>query len=277
MPAPEAAQMQQIARGKFMSFALRVPTGWQDPAGEAGDTYRNAFKPEELNTAPGSPPLYAPVTMNKYHTDTQKMLVAKTGAFIDGACSAICSAWGQWQSTASFAGIVVMGPVANVGVLVGPPLTPLIMASAPKASPMELAYSNAIAQAIGIGWLAFTLTVKFAATPLWPTFALFPSPVVPPTPNSPIPFKTLVQVPVSISADILKLAMVGMFAQPTAPFHQQIFESIAFAFEQCYQVWSASTQVTNVLGFGAVPTCLPPIMPPGPVIGTALMAPGGLV
>jgi hypothetical protein len=278
MPAPQASAMQQLARLKFTSFSLKVPTDWKDPQGSAGDHYGRAFKPGEKATAPGMPPLVQAASMNKYHTDTQKMHIAKIGAFIDGTCSAICSAWSQWQSMATLVGVVIAGPTASAGQIVGPPWTPLILASAPKATPMEMKYSNVIAQVIGTAWLTFTATVKLAGMPWYPAFAALPSPVAPPTPNIPCPFAALVQVPVSISCNVLKMQMVGQLADPMAPFHKELFESICDAFEKCYNLWKASTMVTNVLGTGPVPTFAPPYVPVGPVVGgVGTMTPGGFV
>src|SRR5579862_2122712 len=117
MPAPQAAIMQQIARTTFMSFGLVVPPNWQEPTGDAADHYRRALKPEERMTTPGVPPLFQPASLSKYHTDTQKMMIANVGNFFDKTCQAICSAWAQWQSTATFAGFVVAGPIVSVGVL----------------------------------------------------------------------------------------------------------------------------------------------------------------
>lgn len=274
MPAPQASMMQQLARAKFMSFNLKVPANWQNPSDQ--DQYDRAFQASEKNTAPGAPPLFQPATMNKYHTDAQKMHVAKIGAFIDGTCSAICSAWSQWQSLATMTGIMVNGPTASLGQIIGPPLQPLILMSAPKASPMELKYSNVIATVISTGWLSFTATVKIPGLPFYPAFAAFPGPLAPPMPNVPVPFAALTQVPVSISANVLKMQMVGQLGDPQAPFHAELFESIATAFEQCYNTWKVSTMVTNVLGTGPIPTFAPPFVPVGPVVGgTAVMTPAG--
>ena len=277
MPAPQASAFQQLARLKFTSFNLKVPTNWQDPSGEAGDHYGRAFKPDEKVSAPGMPPLFQAASLNKYHTDTQKMHIGKIGSFIDGISSAICSAWSQWQTATTLVGVVIAGPTASGGQLVGPPWTPLIMASAPKATPMELKYSNVIATVLGTAWLSFTATVKVTGMPWYPAFAAFPSPVAPPTPNIPCPFAALMQVPVSISCNVLKMQMVGQLADPQAPFHQELFESICDAFEKSYNIWKVSTMVTNVLGTGPIPTFAPPYVPVGPVVGgVGTMTPGGL-
>jgi hypothetical protein len=276
MPAPQASAFQQLARLKFTSFNLKVPSNWTDPAGEAGDHYGRAFKPDEKASSPGMPPLVQPASLNKYHTDTQKMHIGKIGGFIDGISSAICSAWSQWQTMATLVGVVIAGPTASAGQIVGPPWTPLILASAPKATPMEMKYSNVIANVIGTAWLSFTATVKLAAMPWYPAFAALPSPVAPPTPNIPCPFAALIQVPVSISCNVLKMQMVGQLGDPQAPFNQELFESISDAFEKSYNLWKVSTMVTNVLGTGPVPTFAPPYVPVGPVVGgVGTMTPGG--
>jgi hypothetical protein len=270
MPAPQATMMQQFARLKFTSFNLKVPQNWQPPPDQ--DQYDKAFKPEEKTTAPGMPPLFQPATLNKYHTDAQKMHVAKIGGFIDKMCSAICGAWSQWQTAASMAGIVVAGPVASVGQIIGPPIGPLILANNPPMStPMEIKYTNAIANAINTGWLTFTASVKIPGLPFWPAYGAVVTPVAPPMPNMPFPFAALTQVPVSISTNILKMSMVGMLGDPMAPFHQQLFESIANAFEQCYDLWKISTMVNNVMAIATGGTPVSPL----PAVGTAMMAPGG--
>jgi hypothetical protein len=267
--------MQQFARAKFASFGLKVPQNWSQPQGEAGDHYSRAFKPDEKVTAPavGTPPLFQPASLNKYHTDVQKMLHAKFGAYIDGICSAICSAWSQWQTAATMTGLVVAGPTVSVGVLVGPPLTPLIMATAPKATPQELKYSTAIAQVIGTAWLTFTATIKIPGLPLFPGYAALPTPVAPPMPHPPIPLASLPQMPASIMATALKGQKIMAHADPQAQYAPQLFESVAHAFEQTYNVWKASTQLTNLLVIATGGTPISPL----PAVGTATMPPGSLV
>ena len=276
MPAPQASAMQQLARLKFTSFNIKVPTGWRDPSGEAADHYSKAFKPEQKVTAPGMPPLFQPASMNKYHTDTQKMHIDKIGKFIDGICSAICSAWGQWQSLAAMTGVTITAVAAVGGMVAGPPLTPLILASAPKETPMLLKYSNAVANVVGTTWLQYTSTIKVPGMPWYPAFAAFPGPVAPPTPNVPCPVAALTQVP-PIPAT-MKQQMVGQLADPQAPYHSELFEAICDAFDKVFKIWQGTTMVTNVLGTGPIPTFAPPYTPVGPVVGgVGTMPPGGFV
>jgi len=275
MPAPQASMMQQFARLKFTSFNITVPTNWQDPSGDpAAQQYRDAFKPEERTTAPGMPPLFQAASANKYHTDTQKMHIGKIGKFIDDTCSAICSAWSQWQSLASFSGFVVTGPVVTVGMLMGPPLQPLILAGgAPMSTPNEMKYTNVISQVISTAWNAWSLMVKCPGLPFYPAYAALPTPVAPPMPNVPFPLGQFVLGDPLVGTDMLKMQMVGQLGDPNAPFASQLFEAISNGFEQCYNIWKMSTLVTNVMATATGGTPVSPL----PAVGTAIMPPGGLV
>lgn len=278
MPAPQASVMQNLAKMKFISFATKLPTDWKQPQGEAGKQYSRSFSPSELVGIPPVPPMFVPSTVNKYHTDTAKKIGDQFATYIDGICSAICSAWSQWQSTAVMTGVMVNAVTATLGQVVGPPWLPLIMASAPKSTPGELKYSNAIANAISNGWMAYQATIKVPGLPWYPAFAAFPGPMAPPIPNVPCPVAALTQVETSISKSVLANAMAGLLGDPQALHHKQLFESVAEAFEQCFMIWKVSTMVTNVLGTGPIPTFAPPYVPVGPVVGgTGNMPPGGFV
>ncbi len=281
MPAPQASMMQMLAKAKFSSFGLTVPSDWKQPSGDpAGKQYVDSFPPAERTVPPdvAVPPLFLPASLNKYHVDTQKLLNQKFGAYIDGVCSAICSAWSTWQSSAAMTGIMVNAVTASVGQVIGPPWTPLILASAPMATPMELMYSTTVATAVGMGWLSYTATIKIPGLPFYPAFAAFPGPFAPPMPNIPIPVIALTQVTATVGKGYLKTQMVGMLGQPMAPYHKELFESIAEAFETCFLLWQATTMTTNVLGMGPIPTFVPPFVPVGPVVGgMANMLPGGFV
>jgi hypothetical protein len=145
-------------------------------------------------------------------------------------------------------------------------------------TPQEAKYSNAIAQVIGTGWLSYTASIRVPGLPWYPAFAAFPGPMAPPTPNVPVPVAALTQVAVSVSKQALKGQMIGALADPEAFHHKELFESVADAFEKCFQIWQTATQVTNVLGTGPIPTFAPPFVPVGPVVGgIGTMTPGGFV
>ena len=281
MPAPQPTIFKQAARMKFASFGLKVPPKWQQPQGVAAEHFAKAFKPEELSTTPGTsvgtPPLFLPATLNKYHTDAQKMLIAKFGEFIDKMSESICNAIGNWMSTASMTGILVNGLTATGGQLVGPPLAPLIIAQAQNKTPMQLKFTTAIANVFSNAWMSYTATIKIPGLPMFPAFLAVPSPVAPPTPNVPFPIAALTQVPASLQPPLLKQQMVAALGDPKAPYSNELFESLCDAFDKVFKVWQTTTMITNVIGSGPVPTFLPPAVPAGPVVGgIANMPPGGL-
>ena len=279
MPAPQASQMKQLVRAKFMSFNIKVPQNWQNPSGDPdAKHYGDAFKPEEKTTAPGAPPLVQPASSNKYHTDTQKMHIDKIGKFLDGISEAICTAWSTWQSAASMAGIVIAGPSASGGQIVGPPWTPIILGTGPKATPMELKYTTTVANVMGTAWLAYTATIKIPGLPLFPPYSAWPLAVAPPMPN-PTPCKLVacVNVDAGLQVAALKGQMIGMHADPMAPLHKEIFESVADGFNKVFTQWKLATQFT-IMGGGPVPTYAPPYVPVGPVVGgVGVMPPGGMI
>lgn len=275
MPAPQASMMKQLARLKFSGNGLKVPDQWSGPPDQG--MYNNSFKADEKGTSPDptAPPLFLPHSLNKYHTDTQKRLTKDIGGYMDGVIDAICSAWGQWQTAASMVGVIINAVTASVGQVIGPPLTPLILASAPKNTPQLMKYSNAIAQVIGTGWLAYTASIKIPGLPWYPAFAASPTPVAVPTPNIPMPVIALTQVTAPVSAQVMKGLMISQLADPMAMYHRELFDAITDAFEKCFQMWQTTTMVTNVIGTGPVPSWTP-VSPAGPVVaGVGTMPPGG--
>ncbi len=278
MPAPQSSMMKQLARLKFSSNGLKVPHNWQAPAGDAASQYPDAFKPSERTTSPDptAPPLFIPHTLNKYHTDVQKTLTREIGSYLDGICDAICSAWATWQSSAVLTGVLINAVIATLGQVVGPPITPLILAQGPKSKPNAARYTNIIANVIGNAWQVYTATIKVPGMPWYPAFAAVPSPVAPPMPNIPCPVVALTQVTVAVSASTMKPQMIGQLGDPTAQYAPEIFDAVTDAFEKCFTIWQTTTMVTNVLGTGPVPTFAPPVVPVGPVVaGIGNMTPGG--
>ena len=275
MPAPQSSMMKQFARLKFSSNSLRVPEGWSDPQGDpAAKQYSDAFKPSEKSTSPAmvAPPLFTAASMNKYHTDVQKMLTSKFGAFIDGITAAICSAWGQWQQSATMTGLVVTGPVVSLGMFVPIPITPLILSSAPMSTPQEMKYSKTVATVVGTAWATYTASIKVLAPLAFPGYAANPPGPALPVPNVPIALASCIQVPVGMMAPALAAQMIGQHGDPKAQYHKELFGAIADGVGQCFTTWMGSTMFNNLKVIGANPS---PVTP-GPVAGTAILPPGGV-
>lgn len=171
---------------------------------------------------------------------------------------------------------MINGPVAAAGQVVGPPLTPLILASAPASKPSESKFSLAVANVLGKAWETYCATVKAPGLPWYPAFAACPSPVGPPMPNTPCPVAALTQLTTAVTKPVLKAQLIAELGDSTAPYHVELFDSLADAFEKCFTEWQKTTMVTNVVGTGPVPAFAPPAVPAGPVVGgVGSMMPGG--
>lgn len=277
MPAPQASAMQQFARLKFSGNALQVPDQYKPPANQ--EHYGKAFKDSEKTSTPATtaPPLFTPATLNKYHTDTQKKLTDDIGGFMDKACSAICNAWSQWQSTAVLTGVVIAGPVATGGVVSPIPLGPLMMPGFAGCTPAQMKYAKTIMSVLGTTWATYTATITSPGLPLWPTFAMFPSPAIVMIPNV-VPMPVVSFAPggaAMMQAQSLSTQMFGQHGDPKAAYAREIFDAIASAFSQCFMIWQTSTMLNNIMANGTVPTMMTPIPVPGPAVAVGAMMPGG--
>ncbi|MHB1024490.1 MAG: hypothetical protein ACYC24_02140 [Desulfobacteria bacterium] len=262
----------QLAKLNFCSKSITLPMSWQKP----GDHYPNAFQPGEEAVPPNIPlNLYREESLNKYHVGSAHDIGKQFETYIEGICGAIHSAVDTWRQTATITGVMIFGPVATVGMVVGPPLTPLIMAQGPKGTPQELKYTTAISNALGTAWLPWQTSIKVPGLPWYPAFAAFPGPVAPPMPNIPIPLIALVSVDASLSPGALSGLMMANLGDPTALHAQDLFDAISKAFNTIFTLFKAMTMVTNVLGTGPIPTFAPPFVPVGPVLGGVGTGPPG--
>jgi hypothetical protein len=165
-------------------------------------------------------------------------------------------------------GVVINGSVGALapGGVTGPPLTPLIMETAPKSRPQEARYSNAIANAIGTSWQAWSVGLTGTIT-FPPSFSACSAPAHPPTPNIPQSLITLSSAgEAGLSAGNLKSVMIANLADATALHAGDLFDSIAKAFANAFQTFKATTIIQNVIGTGPVPT-YSFFTPVGPVVG----------
>jgi len=276
MPAPQKDLLAQLAKTNFISKNIQLPMGWAQP----GNQYPNAFSPSEKMVAPNSPMnLFRESSLNKYHVDSAKTLGDKLAKYIDGICGAICDGIDKWMKMTMISAVLINGPVGMLlpGGVIGPPLMPLILATAPKNTPQELKYSNAIANAFGTFWMPWHMGLTGMLS--YPAFAAFPGPMAPPLPNIPIPLIAFSSPGESgLSPSSLKSLMYANLADPQALHAIDLFDSIATAFSTVFPIFKASTLVQNVLGMGPIPTFAPPFVPAGPVVGgTVIPMPGVLV
>jgi len=261
-----------LAKMNFCSKGIKLPMEWSEP----GDHYPKAFQPGEEAVPPNQPlNLFREESLNKYHVNSAGDVGKQFETYIEGICGAIHGAVDQWRQMATIAGVMIVGPVASIGIVVGPPLTPLILAQGPKGTPQEVKYTTAIANAFGTAWLPWQASIKVPGLPWYPAFAAFPGPVAPPMPNIPMPLIALVSVDASLSPGALSGLMMANLGDPTALHAQDLFDAISKAFNTVFTLFKAMTMVTNVLGTGPIPTFAPPFVPVGPVMGGVGTGPPG--
>ena len=242
-----------------------------------GKQFPMAFKESEKRVSPSSPRnLFREPTLNKYHVDSAKNIGEMFNDYIDSICEAICDAISKWMNMASVASLIINGPVGSIlpcGVI-GPSLTPLIMARAPNNTLWNMKYSSAIANAFGTQWQGWHMGLT--GTIMYPSFESFPGSTAPPTPNEPVPLMTLSSPgEVGLSPEALKQMMEKNLGHSHALHSSDLFDSIARAFNTVFQIFKASTLVTNVLGTGPVPLFAPPASSAGAVLmGSSVPTPG---
>ena len=273
MPAPQKSVLSQLCKTNFIAKGIKLPVDWSTP----GEQYDDAFDAAEKQVVPNSPMnLFVQASLNKYHVDAAKQVNDVLDAYIEGICGAICSGIDQWLKAASIAGVVVNGPVGVLapGNVIGSPLAGLILGAAPMNTAQEQKFSNAIANALGVGWQSWSAGLGGVLS--YPLFAAFPGPLAPPTPNVPVPLLTMASPgEAQLTPAALHGAMQANLADPTAMHASELFDALATAFANVFQIFKSTTMVQNVLGTGPVPTFAPPAAPVGPVVGgTGNGAPG---
>jgi hypothetical protein len=275
MPPPNKSMYAQMAKMLFAAKAIPLPQDWSQPNNQFSD----AFSASERTAAPNPPTnLFRQATLNKYHVDTARDIGKKFEGFVDGITGATCDGIGNWLSMATIAGVMITGPVGMLmpGNVIGPPLGPLILATAPKATPQELKYSNAVANAFGTAWQTWSAGLTGVLS--YPAFAAFPGPVAPPMPNIPMPLVAFASPgEAMLSPAALKGVMTANLGDPTALHAVDLFDALSQAFPAVFTIFKASTLVKNVLGTGPIPTFAPPFVPVGPVLGGVATGPPGCI
>ena len=196
--------------------------------------------------------------------------------------SAFTAALATWKSSASFVGIVINSVTATggPGCLIGAPLEPLMTSRFATLGSDDRAIATAAAQGISTNFTIWQNGVTVPGLPWYPTFAAFPGPVAPPTPNIPTPLIALGSAGLGLMTDsnALQAAMASAAGASLRDRAKPVFASIAPQVILQFQSKVLMSMVTNVLGTGPVPSFAPPYIPVAPVVGgTEISVPGSLV
>jgi len=200
----------------------------------------------------------------------------RASSIVSRVVGAAKSAHGSWRSSAVFNGVVVcaVNAVGVRGCVAGPPLGPTIAGAAMSLPPADRDIGLAAASGISSSFASLQSSISVPGLPWYPSFANYPAPVAPPTPNVPTPLMMLVGRPGAVGAGSLADAMDSAY-QGSDPAASAIFGAIASQLAPYFIGWIGSTSIRNVLGTGTVPMYAPPVILSGPVLHGSVISAGG--
>jgi len=272
MPALNTQLMLATARARFSSFQLRLPPAAGTRAAQlqiasgGGNASHSIFGRQQA--------LFLAASNDTRDIDVQRVCNAAMDTYLSRICDAIGQAHNTWRAQARLVQVTVNANMASGGSLQGAGLGPAIRQSAPRERAWQRTRSEAVATAIGFCWENWQRSVSVPGLPWYPSFASFPGPLTPPTPNVPVPLAVLLQNSILLNSTQLKIEMMARYGGDNE-WPNELFEAVATGMERAFQVWGSSQNVTNVMATGPVPTFAPPYVPVGPVVGgTGNQAPG---
>lgn len=260
MPVPSGADLALIAKQRFAQENIRLPDGFdrffpRDVVKKR--QFTDAFAPQDRNTAPTvAPPdlLFDRYIPLRQFAEQQATMCRGYANFIDQICIAISSAWEAWQQAVKLTGITYTAGTGMGGQVVGPPFAPTILALGPKAP-----WTSIIASAITAVWTQFEQSLRLIGAPLF--IGNLSIPVPPggdaltglPGPTGPLPFKAAFPTAMPITKEAL-VSLMGSAPVPSlgpgsasslGPHSNVVYESIATAFVDGFNRWTASTMVES--------------------------------
>lgn len=215
-------------------------------------------RPSPFGKSPQTPP----------QLDGPKIVEAIVGAYE--------FAIGLWKLQAGFERLTIMASTAvgKPGCLKGLTLENPMKIS-PKANQLRgdaRKVLEAAAKGISTSFKAWQDKVTVPGLPWYPAFAAWPGPQAPPTLNVPMPLITCTSANQAkmVIPQTLKTAMVGKLESTIKRRYPKQGEAILEAAAQQvalkFLIWTSSQQITQVKGYGPVPTFAPPYVPVGPVV-----------
>jgi len=255
-------------RERFRQFNIVLPA-----VQKGGAALPGRIVPTGLNLSAGprlqanQPMLFRAASSSPADTDNQRTLHDLYEAMFKDLIAAIEFGFNLYRKSAGLVDVVINGPQAMGGRLQGPDLDKLIL-SAPSVAAWigpKTIMRDALAKGLQQQWSLLAGSVKVPGLPWYPSFAAFPGPVAPPTPNVPTPFASLAHDTGATSPAALKLAMRSSL-RGKFDYSDEFFESLGVGFDAAVRLWKSAQMVKGVLGTGPVPNFAPPYIPGGKVL-----------
>lgn len=256
----QAGQVANVAKQLFKANAICLPQRFSGFGPQA------PFGAQDQKV-PDAAALFRSASTLSYHVDTHTAISKNVEELIDAVCDGIGQAFGNFQSSAKFVGVLINGPVgmALPGSMVaaltmmGPALFGRVKMHGKQ--PSFIQYVRSITFAIGTAFTAWH--TGYSCVLSYPSGAACVATMVP-SPNIPLPVAAgfspgdALMTPAVLKG--LMLANHGVPGNHTL----QIFDAIANAFCMQFMQWKGTTMIQNVTGMGGVAP-VPPL-PPAPVV-----------
>lgn len=217
----------------------------------------------------------------------ERMLADGWPRWVPVAESATCDGLNQWLRTAEILTGEVDAAIATTprGAFGSSYSFPERIASALVGAGMPSDLATWFSSAIGEVWRRWALSWKIPFLPLYPAFAAFPAAQAPPMPNVPFSLGAGVErlnpyegertlLPDYLSNTLYASSCEQVYPGDTS---RNACNDFANWFSRGYFFLMGSSTVSNVLGWGPVPSFAPPYVPVGPVVGGTLRAMPGCV
>ncbi len=196
----------------------------------------------------------------------------------DAAKTAVNSFW-TLQAHFQNVQIQAVSAICPVSCLNGPDIGPHIKSQL-ISNNVPAGIADIFATSIAGAWKEWQDSVNILGLPWYPSFAAYPGPRAPPTPNVPMPLIALSARQTDIKSSELLAARIFRQFRGTqiTPEARDAINSFSKQFSSSFSIWLSSSMVQNVMGQGPVPAFAPPYVPVGSVVaGTVIPTPGVII
>ena len=266
-----------MVRNRFRQFNIKLPAAQGTGAGGAVRSMTlqqspRSFSQQTAQALPFPPALFRAVSSSPADVANQRAMHELYDSMFQQLIQAIEFGFNLYRQSAALVDVVINGPVALGGRLVGPKLDDLIL-SAPSVISWigaKVAMRDAVARGLHQQWSRVADSASVPGMAWYPAFAAFPGPFTPPTPNVPTPVVVLLRNPSLLATPALKGAMRSCL-RGRFDYSDEFFESLSAGFEWAMETWKVTQMVVQALGTGPIPSFAPPYVPVGPVVGGRIL------
>jgi hypothetical protein len=236
--------------------------------GTSDSTSSGAARPATGVPLPFPPALFRARSNEASDCDYQRAMNDETGKVFETICEALRYSFDIWRSQAYFVGVTINASQAIGGRVEGPSLDTFADAvpGVQALSGWGQELHRGIIGGFSAAWKDYHLSLSVPGLAWYPAFAAFPGAMASPMPNAPTPVFQLTQSSGLLAADSLRNAMRSK-ARMNTPYQNEVFSAVADELASALTIWRSCQLVTQVVGWGPIPSFSPPMTLVGPVVG----------